>query len=87
MVTESTPIGKETLFCGSREVSRFLCGKPGLAPKVLAWYVCPALLCPFPVPVGCLAVASLRYRCTVTAGDTEEVGSATQELLPGAWAA
>lgn len=70
-----------------KEVSRFPCGKPGLAPIILAWYVCPASFCPFPAPVGCLAMASLRYRCTVTAGDAEEVGRATQELLPGAWAA
>lgn len=50
--------------------------------------VCPASFRPFlPPPVGCLALASLRYRCTVTAGDEEGMDSATQEWLPGAWEA
>lgn len=39
------------------------------APIIWAWYVCPASLCPFPPSsVGCLALASLRYTRTVTAG-------------------
>lgn len=47
----------------------------------------PSLILPLPCSCGCLAVTSLRHRCTVTTGDTEEVSSATQELPPGAWAA
>lgn len=72
----------------SEDISREIrCGRSKRAPILLAWCVRPASHPPCPPSVGCLALASQRYGCAVTAGIEEEVDSATQKLLPGAWAA
>lgn len=66
-------VSRETVYSGQTQVGTHRFG-----------IVCvPPSFCPFPPPICCLALASLRYRCTVTAGDAEGVGSATQTLLPG----
>lgn len=60
-----------------KEVSREIVSvwQPGWAAIVLAWYVCPASFRPLPLPpMGCLALASLRHRYTVTACDAEGMG-------------
>lgn len=44
----------------------------------------PSLIPPFPLPpMGCLALASLRDRCTVTACDAEGMGAPPRNSFLG----